>query len=180
MDFSRSKSNTGLFSLRFTYTLYYQQHLLSAHEIVPPKPSLTLAREVEAREVARTLNASKRKMTNQPKPATRSSTLTDISCTLANWIAHSDRGDWVSRGSRARETPGDLNLRRPNIEIDLNCARETASMRQRREQLESELADLEDLCAPHNEIHKRLRETQRSLRKSDRLTLGSENKIQVN
>ncbi|TPP65771.1 hypothetical protein FGIG_09751 [Fasciola gigantica] len=153
-------------------------HLLPAHEIVPPKPSLTLAREVEAREVARTLNASKRKMSSQPKPTTRSSTMTDVSCTLANWIARSDHGDWDSGGLRAREPPADRNLRCLSSEVDLNYSQETASMRQRREQLESELADLEELCAPHSEIHKRLRETQRSLRTPDRVMLTNGNKIQ--
>ncbi|THD24594.1 hypothetical protein D915_004787 [Fasciola hepatica] len=117
-------------------------------------------------------------MSNQPKPTTRSSTMTDVSCTLANWIARSDHGDWDSGGSRAREPPADRNLRCLSSEIDLNYSQETASMRQKREQLESELADLEELCAPHSEIHKRLRETQRSLRTPERVILTNGNKIQ--
>ncbi|VDP68480.1 unnamed protein product [Echinostoma caproni] len=145
----------------------YRQHLLSPHEIVPPKPSLTLAREVEAREVARSLNASKRKMTNPPKPATRSSTVTDQSCTLANWIAQSDRVDWASGPSRIQENSLDRSVRRRSTDVDFNYVEETASMRRRREQLEAELADLEELCAPHSEIHQRLRETQRALRSTE-------------
>ncbi|KAF6779341.1 hypothetical protein AHF37_01055 [Paragonimus kellicotti] len=136
----------------------YRQHLLSDHEIVPPKPSLNFARDIEEQDVARTLNASRRNFHSIPSLQTG---LSNESVNLADWIAQTEMTEAeeasVRRLSHSRGSS--LSVGRPF---------ESAAVRQRRIQLEAELADLEALCAPHKVLHQQLRLTQKAISQNER------------
>ncbi|KAF5399069.1 hypothetical protein PHET_06961 [Paragonimus heterotremus] len=137
----------------------YRQHLLSDHEVVPPKPSLNFARDIEEQDVARTLNASRRNSHSIPSLQTG---LSNESVNLADWIAQTEMTEAeeasVHRLSHSRGSS--LNVGRPF---------ESAAVRQRRIQLEAELADLEALCAPHKVLHQQLRLTQKAINQNDKI-----------
>ncbi|KAG5445949.1 hypothetical protein CSKR_102807 [Clonorchis sinensis] len=130
----------------------YRKHLLSENELVPPKDSINFARAVEAQDVARSLDASRRQMGINSGHATP---VVDDSPNLASWIAEKGAAD---------DTPARLSNSISSSKTNIRQWPEPTSFRQKRMQLESELADLEALCEPHDIIHQELRATQKSLR----------------
>ncbi|OON22331.1 hypothetical protein X801_01766, partial [Opisthorchis viverrini] len=130
----------------------YRKHLLSENELVPPKDSINFARAVEAQDVARSLDASRRQIEINSGYATP---VVDDSANLASWIA--ERGAAV-------DTPARLSNSVSSSKTNIRQWPEPTNFRQKRMQLESELADLEALCEPHDIIHQELRATQKSLR----------------
>ncbi|KAF7233045.1 hypothetical protein EG68_08531 [Paragonimus skrjabini miyazakii] len=133
-------------------------HLLSAHEVVPPKPSLNFARDIEEQDVARTLNASRRNFHSIPSLQTG---LSNESVNLADWIAQTEMTEAEEASVRRLSHSGgsSLSAGRPF---------ESAAVRQRRIQLEAELADLEALCAPHKVLHQQLRLTQKAIHQNEK------------
>ncbi|KAF8567409.1 hypothetical protein P879_06109 [Paragonimus westermani] len=131
----------------------YRQHLLSDHEIVPPKPSLNFARDVEEQDVARTLNASRRSSHSIPSLHTG---LSNESVNLADWIAQTEM-------TEAEEASVHRLSHSRGSSLSVGRSFESAAVRQRRIQLEAELADLEALCAPHKVLHQQLRLTQKAI-----------------
>ncbi|CAL8076927.1 unnamed protein product [Calicophoron daubneyi] len=132
----------------------YRKHLLSPHEVVPAKQSLNFARDVEAREVARNLNASTRQSSLTPVTPKHKAPVT-TSTNLAKWIAENDETENSAHPHHQSSTP--TIPRWP----------ESPVIQKQRSQLEAELADLEALCAPHEVIHRELLATQQALRRVD-------------
>ncbi|TGZ64844.1 hypothetical protein CRM22_006144 [Opisthorchis felineus] len=130
----------------------YRKHLLSENELVPPKDSINFARAVEAQDVARSLDASRRQSEINSGHATPA---VDDSANLASWIAEKGAADY---------TPTRLSNSVSSSKTSIKQWPEPTTFRQKRMQLESELADLEALCEPHDIIHQELRATQKSLR----------------
>nr|CAH8845660.1 unnamed protein product [Trichobilharzia regenti] len=140
----------------------YRKHLLPSHEIVPSKPSLEFARDVEEREVARVLNNSMRQVH-------RSESLSDGTTAAA-------AGYSSSSGKPVSPLPSitDMDMSDPIIP-KLDNMPEPDEIRLQRRQLEKELDNLEKLCAPHQLIHNNLRSTQKAMRQVDKGTkLSSE------
>ncbi|CAH8624844.1 unnamed protein product, partial [Dicrocoelium dendriticum] len=126
----------------------YRKHLLSEREVVPPKPSLDFAREVETREVAQVLNERRRERSNTGA-STSPNAFSDRTGALASWIAQPE----ASGLAASSRIPTPVSTHWP----------ETANNLRRRARLEAELASLEALCESHQSIHKELRDTQKSL-----------------
>ncbi|CAH8845669.1 unnamed protein product [Trichobilharzia szidati] len=136
----------------------YRKHLLPSHEIVPSKPSLEFARDVEEREVARVLN-------NSMRQAHRSESLSD------GTAAYNSSS---SRPVTPLPSITDMDMSDPIIP-KLDNMPEPDEIRLQRRQLEKELDNLEKLCAPHQLIHNNLRSTQKAMRHVDKSTkLSSE------
>lgn len=129
------------------------QSLLQSHEILPPKPGLLLARGYEEREVAKSLDASLRRTSEEG--------LMDADAVKSQ---SGNLMDWIARTETVESKMGLVErsaVRSPYLLTDwpepINCA-------ESRRRLENELSNLDALCAPHSQIHQALRSTQHSLR----------------
>ncbi|VDQ03513.1 unnamed protein product [Trichobilharzia regenti] len=139
---------------------------MPSHEIVPSKPSLEFARDVEEREVARVLNNSMRQVH-------RSESLSDGTTAAA-------AGYSSSSGKPVSPLPSitDMDMSDPIIP-KLDNMPEPDEIRLQRRQLEKELDNLEKLCAPHQLIHNNLRSTQKAMRQVDKGTKLSSEQVNV-
>ncbi|CAI2727776.1 unnamed protein product [Schistosoma spindalis] len=144
----------------------YRRHLLPSHEIVPSKPSLEFARNIEEREIARVLNNSLRHSLHRTSPLSDgnhfSQPITPIS----------------SSPSLPSSSP--FNNLNTSIVPKLDNMPEPVEIRLQRKRLEQELANIENLCAPHQLIHRKLKDTQKSIRLTERNKLSTEQSNKFN
>ncbi|CAH8519789.1 unnamed protein product [Heterobilharzia americana] len=129
----------------------YRRHLLPSHEIVPSNPSLEFARDIEEREVARVLNSSVRHVHRSESPLDE---------------------NHFSRPITPLSPLNDLNTMNNSNSLSiipkLDNMPEPEEIRLHRRRLEEELNNLENLCAPHQLIHNKLRDTQKAIRQNER------------
>ncbi|KAH8875343.1 hypothetical protein KSF78_0004603 [Schistosoma japonicum] len=132
----------------------YRRHLLPSHEIVPSKPSLEFARDIEEREIATILNNSLRHSLHRqytlPDENNFNKSITPI----------------ISSSPTVSTSP--TSPVNKSIITKLDDMPEPEEIRLERKRLEKELDNLENLCAPHQLIHRKLKDTQKSIRLTER------------
>ncbi|CAH8536914.1 hypothetical protein MS3_00004876 [Schistosoma haematobium] len=143
----------------------YRRHLLPSHEIVPSKPSLEFARDIEEREIARVLNNSLRHSLHRTSP-------------LSDGNHFSQPITPISSSPSPSTSP--FNNLNTLIIPKLDNMPEPVEIRLQRKRLEQELANIENLCAPHQLIHRKLKDTQKSIRLTERNKLPTEQSNKFN
>uniref|UniRef100_A0A5K4FDP1 PH domain-containing protein n=2 Tax=Schistosoma mansoni TaxID=6183 RepID=A0A5K4FDP1_SCHMA len=143
----------------------YRRHLLPSHEIVPSKPSLEFARDIEEREIARVLNNSLRHSLHRSSP-------------LSDGSHFSQPISPISSSPSPSSSP--FNNLNTSIIPKLDSMPEPVEIRLQRKRLEQELADIENLCAPHQLIHRKLKDTQKSIRLTERNKSSTEQSNKFN
>ncbi|CAH8513467.1 unnamed protein product [Schistosoma mattheei] len=143
----------------------YRRHLLPSHEIVPSKPSLEFARDIEEREIARVLNNSLRHSLHRTSP-------------LSDGNHFSQPITPISSSPSPSSSP--FNNLNASIIPKLDNMPEPVEIRLQRKRLEQELANIENLCAPHQLIHRKLKDTQKSIRLTERNKLPTEQSNKFN
>ncbi|KAK4472113.1 hypothetical protein MN116_005481 [Schistosoma mekongi] len=132
----------------------YRRHLLPSHEIVPSKPSLEFARDIEEREIATVLNNSLRHSLHRPYTVPDENAFNKSITPI------------ISSSSTVSTSPtSPVNI---SILPKLDDLPEPEEIRLERKRLEKELDNLENLCAPHQLIHRKLKDTQKSIRLTER------------
>ncbi|CAH8494048.1 unnamed protein product [Schistosoma turkestanicum] len=141
----------------------YRRHLLPSHEIVPSNPSLEFARDIEEREIARVLNNSLRHHSLH-----RSSPLLDENGSSQPATPVSLSPTSPQSASPFNNNDDFINNNTLSILPKLDNMPEPVEIRLQRKRLEKELANIENLCAPHQLIHRKLKNTQKSFRLTER------------